>query len=163
MRHETVPTKLQERLEFLKEDLKNLFNDKGVDQSQYDEKVNFMDPITKYDSVKGIADALRNPGTPIWPPKQQCKAEVESESTYGLPQGSLAGYMFNISMLKRIFQPTFQLHDIKQTAELEVTTRWTMIMTPTINRLLRIQRWWDPRLIFTGVSIMGVNPKNGES
>lgn len=38
---------------FLQKDLDNLFNDKGVDQSQYDEEVNFMDPITKYSSVKG--------------------------------------------------------------------------------------------------------------
>ncbi len=44
---------LQERMDFLKKDLDNLFNDRGVDQSQYDDKVNFMDPITKYSSVKG--------------------------------------------------------------------------------------------------------------
>ena len=46
---------VQERLEFLKEDLKHLFDNQGVDQSQYDDKVNFMDPITKYNSVKGRA------------------------------------------------------------------------------------------------------------
>ena len=40
-------------MEFLKKDLDNLFNDRGVDQSQYDDQVNFMDPITKYSSVKG--------------------------------------------------------------------------------------------------------------
>jgi hypothetical protein len=43
----------QERMEFLKKDLDNLFNDKGVDKSQYDTKVDFMDPITKYSSVQG--------------------------------------------------------------------------------------------------------------
>ena len=32
--------------------------------------------------------------------------------------------MFNISMLKRVFNPTFELHDIKQTGEYEATTRW---------------------------------------
>ena len=73
-----------------------------------------------------------------------------------------AGYMFNIGMLKTIFAPEFQLHDIKQTGEYEATTRWTMIMKPTFNRKLGLQRFWDPRLIFTGVSIMGVNPENGE-
>ena len=35
-----------------------------------------------------------------------------------------AGYMFNIGMLKRVFNPTFELHDIKQTGEYEATTRW---------------------------------------
>lgn len=70
--------------------------------------------------------------------------------------------MFNIGMLKTIFAPSFQLHDIKQTAEYEATTRWTMIMRPTINKRLGLRRFWDPELVFTGVSIMGVNPKNGE-
>ena len=46
---------VQERLQFLKEDLKHLFDNRGVDQSQYDDRVNFMDPITKYNSVKGNA------------------------------------------------------------------------------------------------------------
>lgn len=32
--------------------------------------------------------------------------------------------MFNIGMLKRVFNPTFELHDIKQTGEYEATTRW---------------------------------------
>lgn len=44
---------MKERMDFLKKDLNNLFNDRGVDQSQYDQEVNFMDPITKYSSVKG--------------------------------------------------------------------------------------------------------------
>lgn len=35
-----------------------------------------------------------------------------------------AGYMFNINMLKTVFNPTFELHDIKQTGEYEATTRW---------------------------------------
>lgn len=74
----------------------------------------------------------------------------------------LAGYMFNIGMLKKVFAPHFQLHDIKQTGEFEATTRWTMIMAPTLNKTLGLQRFWDPRLIFTGVSIMGVNPENGD-
>lgn len=69
--------------------------------------------------------------------------------------------MFNIAMLKKIFAPSFQLHDIKQTGKYEATTRWTMIMKPTFNKSLGFQWLWDPELIFTGVSIMGVNPKNG--
>ena len=48
-----VNRSMQERMDFLKKDLDNLFNDRGVDQSQYDDRVNFMDPITKYSSVKG--------------------------------------------------------------------------------------------------------------
>ena len=44
-----------------------------------------------------------------------------------MPGGApCAGYMFNIAMLKRVFAPTFLLHDLQQTGEYEITTRWTM-------------------------------------
>lgn len=69
--------------------------------------------------------------------------------------------MFNIGMLKRVFAPTFQLHDIKQTGDYEVTTRWTMSMQFTLTRGTPISRYWDPKLVFSGVSIMGINPSNG--
>ncbi|CAL8466016.1 g5552 [Coccomyxa elongata] len=115
---------IQERMDFLKEDLTHLFDDQGIDQSQYDDVVEFRDPITSYNDAKG--------------------------------------YMFNIAMLKRVFAPTFQLHDIKQTGEYEVTTRWTMTMQFTLTRGTPISRFWDPKLVFTGTSVMGINPSNGK-
>ena len=69
--------------------------------------------------------------------------------------------MFNIKMLKAVFAPKFQLHDIRQTGDYEITTRWTMTMQFTLNRISPLQRFWDPQLQFTGVSIMGINPDNG--
>ena len=73
-----------------------------------------------------------------------------------------AGYTFNISLLRKIFAPQFIMHDMKRTGDYEITSRWTMIMQFTLNRYSPLQRWWDPQLIFTGVSIMGVNRENGE-
>ena len=43
-----------------------------------------------------------------------------------ITHGHSAGYMFNIAMLKKVFNPTFQLHDIRQTAEHELTTRYPL-------------------------------------
>lgn len=55
---ETVPTEVMTNLvEFLKEDLLHLFDDRGIDASKYDPKVQFQDPITKYDDLDGY---LRN-------------------------------------------------------------------------------------------------------
>jgi len=48
---------------------------------------------------------------------------------------TLSGYLFNIQMLRRVFAPTFQLHDVKRTGELELTTRWTMGMRLAANPL----------------------------
>eukprot|EP00958_Prasinococcus_capsulatus_P027262 scaffold5337_cov411-Prasinococcus_capsulatus_cf.AAC.9 len=71
-------------------DLPHLFDDIGIDTSKYADSVEFVDPITKYESI--------------------------------------GGYLFNIQMLRRLFRPIFQLHDVYQTAENELTTRWTMTM-----------------------------------
>ena len=38
---------------FLREELPHLFDDRGIDASKYDERVQFEDPITKYSSIQG--------------------------------------------------------------------------------------------------------------
>ncbi|KAI3972202.1 hypothetical protein MKX01_011754 [Papaver californicum] len=63
---------------------------------------------------------------------------------------SITGYLFNIALLKKLFTPDFQLHS---TGPNEITTRWTMIMPFVILP-------WKPELVFTGTSVMGINPKN---
>ncbi|KAK4381424.1 hypothetical protein Sango_2969900 [Sesamum angolense] len=65
---------------------------------------------------------------------------------------SIGGYLFNIGMLRTLFRPDFLLHWVKQTGPYEITTRWTMVM-----RFLLLP--WKPELVFTGTSVMGINPK----
>ncbi|KAK9697766.1 hypothetical protein RND81_08G060100 [Saponaria officinalis] len=104
-------------VEFLYEDLPHLFDDQGINQTAYDERVRFRDPITKHDTI--------------------------------------SGYLFNISFLKLIFRPHFLLHWVKQTGPYEITTRWTMVM-----RFMPLP--WKPELVFTGTSVMGINPDTGK-
>ncbi|XP_021276456.1 uncharacterized protein LOC110410873 isoform X1 [Herrania umbratica] len=68
---------------------------------------------------------------------------------------TISGYLFNISLLKVLFRPLFQLHWVKQTGPYEITTRWTMVMKFTLFP-------WKPELVFTGTSVMGINPNNGK-
>lgn len=65
---------------------------------------------------------------------------------------TVSGYLFNIDLLKKLFQPDFQLHSVKQTGPYEITTRWTMVMKFVLLP-------WKPELVFTGLSIMGINPE----
>jgi hypothetical protein len=139
---------MEEMQQFLWKDLVHLFDEQGIDKSMYDQKVEFRDPITKYDSLNG--------------------------------------YLTNIAVLRTIFRPIFDLHSVKQvrsvvflllfsvglpscydlkndlggfesvqTGPYEITTRWTM----TMNFWIVL---WQPQLIFTGVSIMRVNPETGK-
>ncbi|KAF8648145.1 hypothetical protein HU200_064998 [Digitaria exilis] len=66
---------------------------------------------------------------------------------------TIDGYLFNIRLLKLLFRPHFYLHSVKQTGPYELTTRWTMVM-----KFMLLP--WKPELVFTGLSIMGVNPQN---
>ncbi|KAK7328412.1 hypothetical protein VNO77_22518 [Canavalia gladiata] len=68
---------------------------------------------------------------------------------------NLSGYLFNIALLKTLFKPQFQLHWVKSTGPYEITTRWTMVMKFVLLP-------WKPELVFTGTSVMGVNPENGK-
>ncbi|KAG0620713.1 hypothetical protein M758_4G237700 [Ceratodon purpureus] len=108
---------MEEMQQFLWKDLVHLFDEQGIDKSMYDDKVEFRDPITKYDSLNG--------------------------------------YLINITVLRTVFRPIFELHSVKQTGPYEITTRWTM----TMNFWIVL---WQPQLLFTGVSIMRVNPETGK-
>ncbi|KAM3216186.1 hypothetical protein T459_24151 [Capsicum annuum] len=68
---------------------------------------------------------------------------------------TIDGYLFNIAMLKQLFRPDFQLYWVKQTGPYEITTRWTMVMKFVLLP-------WKPELVFTGTSIMGVNPETNK-
>ena len=45
-----------------------------------------------------------------------------------------SGYLFNIQFLRRVFNPTFTLHDLRQTGPNDITTRWTMCMEFALTR-----------------------------
>ncbi|PON41608.1 SOUL heme-binding protein [Trema orientale] len=68
---------------------------------------------------------------------------------------SVSGYLFNIALLKNLFRPEFLLHWVKQTGPYEITTRWTMVMKFVLLP-------WKPELVFTGTSVMGINPETGK-
>lgn len=115
---------MQGRMDFLREDLGHLFDEQGIDKSAYEEKVEFRDPITRYNSV--------------------------------------SGYLLNIQFLRFMFGPEFKLHDLRLSKEREITSRWTMKMKLQLNKVSPFRKWWDPELLFTGVSIMAINPDTGK-
>ena len=73
---------------------------------------------------------------------------------------SIQGYMYNIAFLRRAFAPTFILHSVVRSGELELTTRWTMDMKVATPGPL--SQLWSPELLFTGTSVLSVNPATGK-
>ncbi|XP_061992990.1 uncharacterized protein LOC133710870 [Rosa rugosa] len=83
------------------------------------------------------------------------KSTVDMERDPITKHDSITGYLLNIAFLKTVFTPKFQLHWVKQSGPYEITTRWTMVMK-------FIPLPWKPELIFTGTSVMGINPETGK-
>ncbi|EFJ39895.1 hypothetical protein VOLCADRAFT_84753 [Volvox carteri f. nagariensis] len=67
---------------------------------------------------------------------------------------SREGYVFNIRLLRTLFNITFDLHSISVTGPDSVTARWTMEM---VMWLLP----WRPNLTFTGRTVYKVDPRTG--
>lgn len=44
---------VQDRMEFLRKDLPHLFDNQGIDKDAYEEVVEFIDPITRYNKLSG--------------------------------------------------------------------------------------------------------------
>eukprot|EP01023_Acetabularia_acetabulum_P034175 TRINITY_DN3209_c0_g1_i1.p1 TRINITY_DN3209_c0_g1~~TRINITY_DN3209_c0_g1_i1.p1 ORF type:complete len:403 (-),score=60.35 TRINITY_DN3209_c0_g1_i1:106-1314(-) len=71
---------------------------------------------------------------------------------------NIQGYIFNIKMLKNVFSPDYIMHDIRKTGENEITTRWTMEMPFFLGKIDPIKNFYQPKMQFTGTSVMGYNP-----
>ncbi|CAI5491530.1 unnamed protein product [Closterium sp. Naga37s-1] len=109
------PAVIDDLIAFLQQELPKLFVEGGMSSARFADKVEFEDPITRYDT--------------------------------------LAGYLFNIQMLRYLFHPVFILQDTYQSGPAEITTRWTM----------KMYFWllpWRPEVVFTGLSIYGIDPRS---
>lgn len=131
---------------FLRDDLPHLFDDQGIDASKYDEKVGRVAgepaphalPPCQARAGSGsaglpaghqlamrscaVACPIGNLTADAATILGRCAQVVfEDPITY---YSSIQGYLFNIAFLKKVFQPTFVLHDVRRTGPLELTTRW---------------------------------------
>lgn len=75
---------------------------------------------------------------------------------------SLGGYLFNIKMLRFVFNPEFILHGLWQSGPNEITSRWTMNMELGFNKASPFRNIWDPKLTFTGLSIYTMDDVTGK-
>jgi hypothetical protein len=74
------------------------------------------------------------------------------------------GYKANIVFLRNFLAPIYEIWDIKQDPdnEWEMLVRWSFTMQFWFNRWLPTKVIWDPRLVFTGITVLGVDPKTGK-
>ena len=66
-----------------------------------------------------------------------------------------AGYQFNVTFLRLFLAPIFEVHEIKQAGPREMVIKWSWTMNFWWLRYTPFKVVWDPRLTFTGITILG--------
>ena len=66
-----------------------------------------------------------------------------------------AGYQFNVTFLRLFLAPIFEVHEIRQAGPREMVIKWSWTMNFWWLRFTPFKLVWDPRLSFTGITILG--------
>lgn len=129
------------------------------------EKLEVPRPLQPDEFMRGRMEFLRKDLEHLFDERGIDKSAYEEKVKFRDPltrYNSVSGYLLNIQFLRFVFGPKFTLHDLRLSGEREITSRWTMRMKLQLNQISPFKKWWDPELLFTGVSIMAINPETGK-
>jgi hypothetical protein len=71
------------------------------------------------------------------------------------------GYQFNVQFLRYFLAPVYEVHEVRQAGDNDILVKWSWTMNFWWNRYNPLKFIWDPRLVFSGISILGYNPNTG--
>ena len=66
-----------------------------------------------------------------------------------------------MTFLRYFLAPIFEVHEIKQAGPHEIVLKWSWTMNFWWLRYTPFKFIWDPRLSFTGITILGYNAESG--
>ena len=159
---------MQEHIDLVKSDFRFVFKD-IMDLDHFERNMFFSDPISKFTFFRGkpalpflranlpscafsktsaLAPLIRAPMLPA-PEVYELKACV--------------GYQVNCQFLRYFLAPIFEVHEVRQAGEHEILVKWSWTMNFWWNRFNPFRFVWDPRLAFSGWTILGYNPDTGAS
>lgn len=72
-----------------------------------------------------------------------------------------AGYQLNVLFLKNFLAPIYEVHEVRQVGAHEILVKWSWTMNFWWNRFNPFRSVWDPRLAFSGLTVLGYNPDTG--
>lgn len=119
----------------------------GMDLSIYASDVEFRDPITKYDDIE-----VRKPHCSSFLVEHSAVPHHAAQhAEQGLTRMKcVQGFKQNLSFLKNIFDPTYEMLGIRQISERAVEARWTMNFDVLPVTRSPLGKFWQPKLEFTG-------------
>ena len=63
--------------------------------------------------------------------------------------------------LKNFLAPIYEVHEVRQVGEQEILVKWSWTMNFWWNRFNPFRFVWDPRLAFSGLTVLGYKPDTG--
>lgn len=72
------------------------------------------------------------------------------------------GYQFVVQFLRYFLAPIYELHEVRQAGDQEILVKWSWTMNFWWLRYLPIKFFWDPRFVFSGITVLGYNPDSGK-
>ena len=66
-----------------------------------------------------------------------------------------------MTFLRIFLAPIFEVHEIKQAGPHEMVLKWSWTMNFWWLRYTPFKFIWDPRLSFTGITLLGYNAESG--
>lgn len=71
-------------------------------------------------------------------------------------------YQVVIQFLRYFLAPIYEVHEIRQAGEHDILVKWSWTMNFWWNRYNPFRFVWDPRLAFSGYTVLGYNPDTGK-
>jgi hypothetical protein len=71
------------------------------------------------------------------------------------------GFARNLKCLKSVFNPTYEILDMRKLSDTSFEARWSMNFDVVPVKKSPLGRVWQPGLRFTGTTIYGTNPETG--
>lgn len=75
---------------------------------------------------------------------------------------SCTGYQFVVQFLRFFLAPIYEIHEVRQIGDQEILVKWSWTMNFWWNRYNPLKIFWDPRLAFTGTTVLGYDKTSGK-
>lgn len=71
-------------------------------------------------------------------------------------------YQFVVQFLRYFLAPIYEVHEVRQAGDTSILVKWSWTMNFWWNRYNPLKALWDPRLAFTGLTVLGYHPNTGK-
>ena len=73
----------------------------------------------------------------------------------------MQGFAKNLKFLKKVFDPSYDILDMRAVSATDFEARWSMGFELQLVQKTPLRKYWQPKLSFTGITYYGTNAETG--